>query len=224
MDPATTQAVAKAAEESAKTVGKALEIVHDAGGYLRKVIADVPQDLVGVLGGVWLHERHIRLRDRLRRRTEEILGERDVGEVIELSPNMAAALIAGAQEESREALAELWARLLANAMDPKLGSVRHSFIDAVKVMDPTDALVLVELYKRNLSAVRRNTDTGPPETTIHDLARAIDRRPDDAEASLTHLLSMGFFDTGVGLNVNHEWFVNASNRELMRSCYPEVGR
>jgi hypothetical protein len=90
-------------------------------------------------------------------------------------------------------------------------------------MDPTDALVLLELYKRNLSAVRRNTTSGAPETNIHDLARAIDRRPDDVEASLIHLLSMGFFDPG-GQTANQEWFVNANNRELMRSCYPEVGR
>jgi hypothetical protein len=56
MDPATTQAVAKAAEESAKTAGKALEIVHDTGGYLRSVFADLPADLVGIGGGALVHE------------------------------------------------------------------------------------------------------------------------------------------------------------------------
>jgi hypothetical protein len=73
MDPATTQAVAKATEETAKTAGKALEIVHDVGGYLRSVFAEVPADLVGVAGGAWLHEVHIRIKDAWRRRTEEIL-------------------------------------------------------------------------------------------------------------------------------------------------------
>ena len=96
MDPATTQAVAKATDETAKTAGKALEIVHDVSGYLRGVFAEVPADLVGVAGGAWLHEQHIRIKDALRRRTEEILRERDVPKVIELSPNMAAALIEGA--------------------------------------------------------------------------------------------------------------------------------
>jgi hypothetical protein len=33
MDPATTQAVAKATEETAKATGKGLEIVHDTGGF-----------------------------------------------------------------------------------------------------------------------------------------------------------------------------------------------
>jgi hypothetical protein len=82
------------------------------------VFGDVPGDLVGVVVGAWLHEFHIRLRDKLRRRTDQILRDRNVQEVIELSPNVAVALISGAQEEAGEELAELWARLLANAMDP----------------------------------------------------------------------------------------------------------
>src|SRR5260221_13944382 len=101
-DPVT--ASAKAIEEGAKAAGKGVAIVHDSGGYLRSVFADAPADLVGVLGGAWLRERHIRLRDALRRRTEQILRERDVQELIELSPNIAAELIAGAQEEGREEL------------------------------------------------------------------------------------------------------------------------
>jgi Abortive infection alpha len=220
MDPATTQAVAKAAEESAKTAGKALEIVHDAGGYLRSVVADVPADLVGVVGGAWLRERHIRLRDKLRRRTEQILRERDVQEVIELSPNIAAALISGAQEEGREELMELWAPLLGNAMDPKLSSVRHSFIEAVKEMDPTDALVLAELYKRN-SAVRRDARDEAKATSIVDLAEAINRRQSDVEVSLRHLLSMRFLDQ---LQANRDWFINVTAVEFMLCCYPEVAR
>ena len=149
MDPATTQAMAKATEETAKTAGKALQIVHDVGGYLRSVFAEVPADFVGVAGGAWLHEIHIRIKDALRRRTEELVRERDVPKVIELSPNLAAALIEGAQEEGREELMELWARLLANAMDPNINSVRYSFVDAVKNMDPLDAVVLRHIRRRS---------------------------------------------------------------------------
>ena len=100
MDPATTQATAKAVEESAKTAGKALDT-------LNKVIGDVPSDLVGVLGGAWLYEQHICIKDKLRRRTEQLLRERDVQELAEVSPNIAIALISGAREEADEELAEL---------------------------------------------------------------------------------------------------------------------
>jgi hypothetical protein len=216
MDPATTQAVAKAAEESAKTAGKGLEIVHDTGGYLRGVFADLPADLVGVAGGAWLHEIHARLRDKLRRRTEQILRERDVQEVIELSPNMAVALISGAQEEGREELTELWARLIANAMDPNLNSVRHSFIASVKNMDPVDAVVLRHIHEKNILFIDRGLAEKKTNqrTGIEDITIAIGRRSDEVEVSFRHLRDLGFFDG--------EYYPNALNREFMRACYPEV--
>ena len=221
-DPLMAQA--KAVEETAKAAGKALDIVHDMGGYLNRVFGDVPGDLVGVVGGAWLHEVAIRLRDKLRGRTEQILHDRNVQEVIEPSPNIAVALISGAQKESSEELAELWARLLANAMDPRLNNVRQSFIDAVSKMDPTDALVLENIYKRKLTGAHRNNNAvgaGAHDTDIYNLARAITRRPDDVEASLRHLSSMGFFDQRTP--GNQDWFMNAISREFMRACYPEVG-
>jgi len=218
MDPATTQAVAKAVEEAAKPTEKALEIVHDTGRYLRSVFADLPADLVGIGGGTWLHEIHIRLRDALRRRTEQILRERDVRDVIELSPNMAVALIAGAQEEGREELLELWARLLANAMDPNLNSVRHSFIASVKNMDPVDAVVLRYIHQENIGYIQRGHV--PPDanqkqkTGIENISTAIGRRSDEVEVSVRHLQALLFFDG--------EWYPNATSREFMRACYPEV--
>src|SRR5580704_5247877 len=96
-------------------------------------------------------------RSRRPRRTEEILRERDVQDVIELSPNMAVALVEGAQEEGREELMELWARLLANAMDPNLNSVRQSFIEAVKNMDPVDAIVLRHIHEKNIVFIQRGS-------------------------------------------------------------------
>jgi hypothetical protein len=218
MDPATTQAVAKATEETAKTAGKALEIVHDVSGYLRSVFAEVPADLVGVAGGAWLHEVHIRIKDAWRRRTEEILRERDVQDVIELSPNMAVALVEGAQEEGREELMELWARLLANAMDPNLNSVRQSFIEAVKNMDPVDAIVLRHIHEENIVFIQRGSASVEQKTNqrtgVEDISIAIGRRSDEVEVSFRHLRDIGFFDG--------EYYPNVLQREFMRACYPEV--
>jgi hypothetical protein len=218
MDPATTQAVAKAAEESAKTAGKVLEIAHDAGGYLRHVLGEVPADLVGVLGGAWVHEQHIRIKDALRRRTEELVRERDVPKVIELSPNLAAALIEGAQEEGREELMELWARLLANAMDPNINSVRYSFVDAVKNMDPLDAVVLRYIHEENIAFIHRghfSSTAGQEQNTgLDNIATAIGCRSDEVEVSVRHLRDLGFFDG--------EYYPNVLSREFLRACYPEV--
>jgi hypothetical protein len=219
MDPATTQAVAKAAEESAKTAGKVLEIAHDAGGYLRHVLGEVPADLVGVLGGAWVHEQHIRIKDALRRRTEELVRERDVPKVIELSPNLAAALIEGAQEEGREELMELWARLLANAMDPNLNTVRQSFIEAVKKMDPMDAVVLRYIHEEGITTIDRGhkPNQSGEQTGIENLSVTIGRRSDEVEVSLRHLQDLLFFDY-----INFTWHIHAICREFLRACYPEV--
>jgi hypothetical protein len=92
---------------------------------------------VGVLGGAWLHECHIRIRDKYRRRTEQIVRERDVQEFVELSPNLATALIGGAQDESREELMELWARLLIDA-----------HIADNRADEGNDAVRLVDLRRR----------------------------------------------------------------------------
>jgi hypothetical protein len=219
MDPETTRALAKAAGATARTAGQALEIVHDTGGYLSRVFGNVPEDVVGVCGGAWLHERHIRLRERLRRRTELILQERDVQEVIELSPNLAMELIAGAQEEGCEELMELWARLLANAMDPNLNSVRHSFIDAVKRMDPLDAVVLRYIYEAKISTAQPGRiDEASATAGLVNIASAIDRRADEIEVSLRHLHELQLVDAVPP----YGWNVNAISREFMRACYPEV--
>lgn len=217
-DPVT--ASARAVEESAKAGGKALEIVRDTGGYLGRVFAEVPTDLVGVLGGAWLHEQHLRLRDRFRRHTEQILRERNVKEFIQLSPNIAADLISGAQEEARDELMELWARLLANAMDPQMNSVRGSFIDAVKKMDPIDALLLRFISEKHFVKIHvgRGGAGAERETNIVVVAEALARNQDEIEISLRHLQKLEFFDTVTG---NPGWFVNATNREFMRACYPE---
>jgi hypothetical protein len=168
------------------------------GGYLRNVFAEVPADLVGVAGGAWLHEVHIRIKDAWRRRTEEILRERDVQDVIELSPNMAVALVEGAQEEGREELMELWARLLANAMDPNLNSVRQSFIEAVKNMDPVDAIVLRHIHEENIVFIQRGSASVEQKTNqrtgVEDISIAIGRRSDEVEVSFRHLRDIGFFD------------------------------
>jgi hypothetical protein len=154
----------------------------------------------------------------LRRRTEQILRERDVQDVIELSPNMAVALIAGAQEEGREELMELWARLLANAMDPSLNTVRHSFIATVKNMDPVDAVVLRYIHEKNIASVLRGQQEGENQSTgVRNIATVIGRRSDEVEVSLRHLQDLLLFDYA-----NNTWVVNAISREFLRACYPAV--
>jgi hypothetical protein len=218
-DPVT--ASAKAVEATAKATGQGLEIVHDTGGYLARVFADVPRDLVGLLGGAWIHEQHIRLRHRLCWRTEEIVAERDVREFVQLSPNIAAALVAGAQEESREELLELWARLLANAVDPKLNNIRGSFIAAVKAMDPMDARVLYYMHSENIGRIRVGSGGSKADVSVEFIATELHTRQDEVEVSIRHLNDLGFMNPLQPAADPNVWFPGAKTREFMRACYPE---
>jgi hypothetical protein len=211
---------AKAIQEVAKTTGSAFELVSKAGAYVGWVLGTVPADLVGVLGGDWLAQVRIRNLARYWERTKEILRDRGVTETVAVSPSIAIPLLQAAADESREELQELWARLLANAMDPKLNNVRYTFIAAVKAMNPTDALVLRYLHSNSISTVQRAAADNPQTVTIQQLAGAIEHRPDDTEVSLRDLSSVDFFDhANVG---QRDWHMNATSREFMRACYPEV--
>ena len=74
---------------------------------------------------------------------DKILRRRQVDYPQPVSPSLAVPLLQAAYDESRPELQELWASLIAAAMDPaRSGRVRLSFIDTLKQFDPLDALVL----------------------------------------------------------------------------------
>src|SRR6185437_15652234 len=109
---------AKAVQEGSKAVGKAIDLTDKVGSFLGRVLGTPIEDAVGLVIGDRLHHARLRNADRLARRTEEILAQRNV-KPEPVSANLAIPLLQAAQDESREKLQELWARLLANAMDPK---------------------------------------------------------------------------------------------------------
>jgi hypothetical protein len=118
-------------------------------------------------------------------------------------------------------VAELWARLLANAMDPKLNNVRHQFIEIVTMMDPLDAITLNYLYENKKSVVMRNGDN-QYTIILTDLSNKLGKGSDDVEVSLDHLLQMRLFKQVQ--NNNSDWHLQPLAREFLRACYPEVTR
>lgn len=139
IDPDT----AKAVEETAKLGGKLVDAGTKAGGYVDRVIGRLPDNLVGLAIGDWVLHKRVRRWAELQAETSEILRKRGVTAPFEdISPSIAVPLIEAAVNETRDGLKEVWARLLADAIDPKRRRVRLSFIDAVKRMDPLDAIIL----------------------------------------------------------------------------------
>ena len=153
---------ARAGGEIAKFGVRALDSLDGLFGYGAEVLGTTPHDLVGVLGADWLREVRLRNRDKLRRNTRRILEERGVKQPFEeISPSIAVPLIEAAVDESREELAELWARLLAAATDPtRKGRIRLSFITTLKQMDPLDAKILEALYNHSPGGFARQNTNG----------------------------------------------------------------
>lgn len=137
----------EAFKEIAKLGSTSVDAARDLCGFIARVLGTVPEDVVGLLLGDWLRQVRIRNAAKHMQRTKEILRERGILESAEpVSPTIALPILKAAQAESKEELQELWARLLANAMDPERSkAVRQTVIDAVKQFDPLDALVLEEI-------------------------------------------------------------------------------
>ena len=111
-----------------------------------KPVTDIASDVLGIAGGAWLHEQHERIRRRLRDRTEEIFKERGVKEPQEPPPSVIVPLLTHAQNETREELLDLWAKLIAASMDPQRSHLyRREYVDIVKRLEPLDARALRRL-------------------------------------------------------------------------------
>ena len=114
------------------------------------MLGELPANLVGILAykvGIRLDETYhdrVRRYDELVAATREHLKRRGQKEPFEKpTPALALPLISAAIDEDREELKDLWARLLASAMQPgRKNRVRQSFIATLKELDPLDALCL----------------------------------------------------------------------------------
>jgi hypothetical protein len=178
IDPDSAHAI----EETAKAAQKAMDLAAQAGNYVGGVLGDLPRDLAGIIGD-WV--KHVRARRwaELEAATEKILRERGVENRSDASPSVAIPLIAAAINEDRDGLKELWAKLLAAALDPgRAGFFRNAFIDAAKRMDPLDAPVLSKLATIQGGLV---TD----ETRIQ-LSTALDVRRDEVDVSINNLVRL----------------------------------
>lgn len=134
-------------DEQAKLGQEAIKALRGLGGFLEKALGSTPEDVVGYLGGDWLRIRRAENAARMMDQARERLKARGVEDKTEpASLAIALPLLHAAADESRAELVDLWARLLAAAMDPaRAGTVRQLYIDIVKRLDPLDARVLEKL-------------------------------------------------------------------------------
>jgi abortive infection alpha-like protein len=182
IDPDSAHAI----EETAKAVAKAIDAAVQAGKYVGEVLGDLPHDLVGIMGD-WVKQKRALRWAELSAETQKILRDRGVENREDISPSVAIPLIAGAINEDREVLKELWAKLLAAAMDANRADlVRPSLVDVLRQMDPLDALILGQLV-----IARSDLPSVPGNDLAERLAKKFNVSRDEAFFSLEHLYDLG---------------------------------
>ena len=129
-------------DEQAKLGQEIIKAFSSLGSFFKEALGSVPTDLVGYLGGDWPRSRRIQNIAEHMRRTHDRLEILGVEHPHTVSLSVALPILRGAADESREELQDLWARLMAAALDPsRSGDVSHTFATIISQMDPVDSVV-----------------------------------------------------------------------------------
>jgi hypothetical protein len=158
-------------------------LTEKGGSYLGTVLGTLPADLVGYYFGDPVRFKRAK---RLMEMEAEIREHHErwgyKGTKENLSPSLGIPLLEAASDESRERLKELWSKLVAAAMDPERKNlVRGSVIEAVKRMDPLDAIVLERIESGSLG----------PANPANVLAQGLSVSQDEVVVSITNLQRLG---------------------------------
>ena len=133
---------AGAVKSVAESAGQALAASRELGAFVAKTIGNVPEDLIGIAGGDWLHQVRRRTKEKLERRTAEKLAAVAPARLSEPSPSLVIPLLIAGCNEKRAQLQELWASLLAAAIVDDGQAVRREYFSIVERLEPVDAIVL----------------------------------------------------------------------------------
>jgi hypothetical protein len=138
---------AKAVQEMAKAAEKVVDVVHDTGEFLAPHVDGVLTQVVGMFTDHLKYVRGVRLVRLGQRFQQELLAHGGQAAVRKLPLNFAIdALEQGAMEQDDD-LQDIWARLLANAVDATNEvQPRRAYISIIKDLSPLDALILEKIY------------------------------------------------------------------------------
>jgi hypothetical protein len=106
------------------------------------VFGTLPEDLVGLAGVDWVHEKRLRNLAQMKAKTAEFIVELSPDSLIEPSPSVVRPLLQSAADEARPELQARWAALLANAMTEEGRNVRRAFFETLAKAERADAVVL----------------------------------------------------------------------------------
>src|ERR1700722_2214479 len=108
---------AKAAQEIARVADNAIDAARDTAAFLNRVLGNPIADAIGITIADPLRVVRTLSLDWYARRVDEILARRSAKDARGMPPRLALEILDAAQDETRDEMRELWARLIANAID-----------------------------------------------------------------------------------------------------------
>jgi hypothetical protein len=143
---------AKAVQEVAKTTKTGIEATRQVGAFVSRIINEPLEAVVGMFTDklqFMRAERQLRLVERW----PQILRERKIeGALRIVPPKFALPIIENASLEEDDELQDLWANLLASAVDPNFKTtIRSAFIEILKQLEVVDVHVLNAIFEETRS-------------------------------------------------------------------------
>ena len=171
-------------------------------------LTEIAENALGLIGGDWLSEKRKQMREQLKSRTEQILKDRGATMDSDPSPSVAVPLLSAAQDEDRNILADMWAKLTATALDPATKRIyRRQFVDIAKQLEPIDVLILPML----------NDHAEMRPTRKHVLADRLRETPDRIQLAFENLNRLGLIDQIDNLSYPTNPSVTALGREFLQA-------
>lgn len=187
MDNDTTE-TAKAVQEIAKTTSKGIDAIRDASPFINRVFGPLVENAVGLLSDRLQYYRlsqFLTLKDK----TNALLDARCITDTQAVPPHIALPLIEAATITDNEELQDLWAGLMANALDPAFKEdIRPAYISIIKDLSPLDARVL-QLVNDGVNSFAQTWPSGQeyPSFDLTKFAEDIGVDHDEFEISLQNL-------------------------------------
>lgn len=145
-DDKKVEEVAKAVAAASKFGTQTVKTTEKILAFAAKVFKEPAEQTAGIIGDrlrLFRWERQLAYSDKV----NAILTDRGVSETRAVPPKFALPILENASLEEDDNLQKIWARLLANAMDPKFSpALRMSYIEIIKSLAPLDVKMLKVFY------------------------------------------------------------------------------
>lgn len=197
------QESAKAVQEVAKVTKAGIEATEKLSGFVSRIIHEPLDSVVSIINDrlrFMRWERQVRLVDRY----YAIVETRRIKPPLRIAPpKIALPIIENASLEENDELQDLWANLLASAVDPQFKApIRSAYIDIIKQLEVIDVRILnllYEDYRKECEDYARKV----PETTwlLHCRERGMSRR-----------------GIAITLNINGEEYLEAVDNLVRLRC------